>query len=69
MNAVLKRIQEWKQFPLDVIVVSLYHLSVSGPWEVKDKYYHLRRGPLLLPNLPVAISPKEIVQKVRVDSL
>lgn len=65
---------------MDVIVVSLYHLSVYyyrelersihqyGAWAVKDKYDHLRREPSLLPNLPVAISPKKIVQKVRVVS-
>lgn len=31
MNAVLKRLKEWKQVPLDVICLSLYHLVI---------YYH-----------------------------
>lgn len=79
MNAVLRRLKYWKQVPLDVIAVSLYQLCMfyyreitrsmhqCGEWEVKDEFYHFRREPSFLPKLPVALSPKEIVDKVLLD--
>lgn len=81
MNAVLKRLKEWKQVPLDVICLSLYHLSIyyyrelersihqCGQWEVKEEFDYLRREPSLIPKLPVVITPKDIVEKVRMSSL
>ncbi len=50
MNAVFHCMQQWKLVPLDVIIVSLYHLSSfyereivrslyqCGRWQVKVKY-------------------------------
>ena len=29
MNAVLHNLQQWKQVPLDVICISMFHLSCS----------------------------------------
>ena len=77
MNAVLKRLKEWKQVPLDVICLSLYHyyreiersIHQCGQWEVKEEFDYLRRNPSLIPKLPVAISPKDIVDEVRYTSL
>lgn len=81
MNAVLKRLKEWKQVPLDVICLSLYHLVIYyhrelersihqfGQWEVKQEFDYLRRDPSLIPKLPVAIDPKDIVEKVQIKSL
>ena len=79
MNAVLRRLKNWKQVPLDVITVSLYHLSMyyyreiersfhqCGKWVVKDEFEHLKREPSLLPFFPKVYSPKEIVDKVALD--
>ena len=77
MNAVLRRLQQWKQVPLDVIVISLHHLSVyyrreversmhqCGQWVVKNQFDHLKREPSLMPYMDVAPDPKEIVEMVR----
>ena len=79
MNAVLHRLQQWKHVPLDVIVVSLYHLCTfyyreiqrslhqCGEWCVKDQFDHYKRDPSLLPNLEVGLDPKSIVDKVCID--
>ena len=76
-NAVLRRLQQWKQVPADVIVTSLYHLCVyyrreierslhqCGQWNVKDEYNHLKREPSLLPYMDIAPSPEDIVEIVR----
>jgi len=54
MNAVLRSLQEWRQVPLDVICVSLYHLScyyhreivrayhVCGMWQLKEEFIYLQ---------------------------
>ena len=80
-NAVLHHLKEWKDVPLDVICVSLFHLSMfyyreiergfhqCGPWQVKPEYVFQQRDPTLLPNLPKALSPKEIVQRARGELL
>eukprot|EP00731_Ephydatia_muelleri_P002284 Em0001g2284a len=72
MNAVLHRLQQWKQVPLDVIAVSLYHLSVfyyreiersvhqCGRWEVKEEYDHCKRDPSLMPRLEAVPDPQQI---------
>ena len=79
MNAVLHRLQQWKQVPLDVIAISLYHLSTfyyreiersihqCGHFKIKDQFDYLKREPSLMPRLQVAIDPKEIVDKVLLD--
>ena len=53
MNAVLHALQNWKQVPLDMVCLSLYHLSnyyhreiqkathQLGNWNLKDEYFHL----------------------------
>lgn len=79
MNAVLRRLKNWKQVRLDVITISLYQLSIyyyreiersfhqCGKWVVKDEFDHLKREPSLLPSFPRVYSPKEIVDKVSID--
>ena len=75
MNAVLHNLQQWKQVPLDVICVSLFHLSsyyqreiirayhLCGSWQLKEELSYLQRDASLMPFLPKAIDPKEIVAK------
>lgn len=77
MNAVLHGLQQWKQVPLDVICVSLFHLSsyyqreilrahyLCGSWQFKEEFCYLQRDPSLMPFLPKTIEPKEIVAKAR----
>ena len=77
MNAVLHNLQQWKQVPLDVICVSLFHLSsyyqreiirayhLCGSWQLKEELSYLQRDASLMPFLPKAIDPKEIVAKAR----
>ena len=77
MNAVLHNLQGWKQVPLDVICVSLFHLScyyqretirayhLCGSWQFKDAFTYLQRDPSLIPFLPKGIDPKDIVNKAR----
>ena len=75
MNAVLRRLQQWKQVPIDVIVISFYHLSVfyrweiewsmhqCGQWIVKGQFRQLKREPSLMPHMDVAPDPREMVRK------
>jgi len=54
MNAVLYSLQQWKQVPLDVICVSLFHLScyyqreiirahhLCGSWQLKNEFCYLQ---------------------------
>ena len=75
-NAVLHRLQKWKQVPLDVITVSLYYLSSyyhreitrslhqCGRWELKDGFDFLKREPAIMPRLTPTWDPKDIVDKV-----
>lgn len=77
LNAVLHSLQQWKQAPLDVICVSLYHLScyyhreivrafhACGTWDLKEEYAYFQRDPSLMPFLPKTIEPKDIVARVR----
>ena len=77
MNAVLHALQNWKQVPLDMVCLSLYHLSnyyhrefqraihQLGNWNLKDEYFHLLREPSLMPFLPKVSDPKEIVDRVK----
>ena len=77
MNAVLHNLQQWKQVPLDVICVSLFHLSCYyqqeiirgqhqfGSWHLKEEFSYLQHDSSLIPFLPKAIDPKEIVAKAR----
>ena len=79
MNAVLHRLQNWKQVPLDVICYSLFQLSCfyqreierafhqCGSWEVHDEFSFLCRDPSMMPNLPKVIDPKEIVARAKGD--
>ena len=76
INAVLRRLQQWKQVPADVIVTSLYHLCVfyhheiersvhqCGQWSVKDECNYLKREPSLIPYMDVAPNPEDIVEVV-----
>ena len=77
INAVLHRLQQWKQVPADVIVTSLYHLCVfycreiersvhqCCQWSVKDEYNYLKREPSLIPYMDVAPNPEDNVEVVR----
>ena len=77
INAVLRRLQQWKQVPADVIVTSLYHLCVfycreiersvhqCCQWSVKDEYNYLKREPSLIPYMDVAPNPEDNVEVVR----
>ena len=65
------------QVPLDVICVSLFHLScyyqreiirgqhLFGSWHLKEEFSYLQHDSSLIPFLPKAIDPKEIVAKAR----
>ena len=76
MNAVICRLQQWKQVPVDVIVTSLHHLCIyyrreiersvhqCGQWRIKDEFNYLKREPSLLPYMEVAPSPEDIVEAV-----
>ena len=73
INAVLHALQNWKQVPLDMVCLSLYHLSnyyyreiqraihQLGNWNFKDEYFQ----PSLMPFLPKVSDPKEIVDRVK----
>ena len=75
-NAVLHRLQQWKQVPLDVITVSLHMLSCyyhreivhsihqCGTWQLKDEYDFIKREPSMMPLLPQVCQPSEIVENV-----
>ena len=77
MNAMLCSLQQWKQVPLDVISVLLFHLScyyqreitrahhLCGTWNLKEKFSYLQRDASLMPFMPKTIDPKEIVIKAR----
>ena len=77
MNAVLHSLQSWKQVPLDVICVSLYHLTSyfhkeieralhqCGSWELREEFSFCQREPSLMPSMPKTFGPKEIVNKSR----
>lgn len=77
MNAVLHHLQQWKQVPLDVICVSLFHLCSyyhreiergfhqCGAMEVKDQFKFYERDPSLMPCMPKTVDPKEIVNMAR----
>ena len=79
MNAVLHRLQNWKQVPLDVVCYSLFQLSnfylreiergfhQCGSWEVHGEFSFLCRDPSMMPNLPKVIDPKEIVARAKGD--
>ena len=70
MNAVLHNFQGWKQVPLDVICISLFHLScyyqresirgyhLCDSWQFKDAFTYMQRDPSLIPFLPKGIDPK-----------
>lgn len=75
-NAVLHRLQQWKQVPLDVITVSLHMLSSfyhreivrsmhqCGAWQLKDEYDYMEREPSMMPFLPKVCQPSEIVDNI-----
>ena len=77
INAVIRRLQHWKQAPLDVITLSFhtlcsfYHREIErsihqcGGWIVKDEFQHFKRDPSLLPYMDAVPDPKDIVESVR----
>jgi len=79
MNAVLHRLQNWKQVPLDIICYSLYQmccyyqreiirgLHQCGSWELKDEFSFCQRDPSLMPFLPKVVDPQEIVARAKGD--
>lgn len=81
MNAVLHSLQNWKQVPLDVICISLFHLCSfyhreieraihqCGSWEVKEEFGHYKRDPTLMPRMPKTCSPEDIVSRARGELL
>ena len=68
MNAVLHRLQNWKQVPLDIICYSLfqmccyYHREIvrgshqCGSWQLKDEFLFCQRDPSLMPILPKVVN-------------
>lgn len=74
-NAVFHRLKHWKQVPLDVITVSLYHLSSYYRLEIsralhqcgsrllKEEFDYLQREPAMMPHLPPICHPKDTVDK------
>jgi len=72
-NYILKRLQDWKEAPINTMVMSLFRLSQCNPAEIKrgrcgQCNYNLRAGlshetSLLV--LPITIRPTEIVDRVR----
>ena len=81
MNAVLHRLQNWKQVPLDIICYSLFQLSCfyqreierafhqCGSWEVRREFSFLCRDPSMMPTLPKVINPQEIVARAKGDMI
>lgn len=81
INAVLHSLQNWKQVPLDVVCVSLFHLCSyynreiirgihrCGSLEIADEYAYYQRDPTLMPSMTKAIDPKEIVERARGNCL
>ena len=81
MNAVLHRLQNWKQVPLDIICYSLFQLSCfyqreierafhqCGSWEVRGEFSFLCRDPSMMPTLPKVINPQEIVARAKGDMI
>ena len=79
MNAVLHRLQNWKQVPLDIICYSLfqmccyYHQEIErafhqcGLWVIRDEFSFCLRDPSLMPILPKVIEPSEIVSRAKGD--
>ena len=79
MNAVLHRLQNWKQVPLDIICYLLFQmccyyqreivrgLHQCGSWELKDEFSYCRRDPSLMPILPKVVNPQEIVERAKGD--
>ena len=77
VNAVLHRLNRWKQVPLDIVCSSLYHLSSyyhheierglhqCGSWQLKDAYAYYQRDPALMPQMAKPIDPKDIVSQAR----
>ena len=75
-NTVLKRLQLWREFPLDLIVLSLYHLQAfyyneiqrgicqMGNYSLQPQFSHLARSPDEVKSL-VCIAPEDIVDRVR----
>ena len=80
MNAVFHRLQQWKNVPVDVIVMSMYHLCAfylrelhrslyqCGRWTNKDAFEFCKRDPSLMPRLQVVFSPQDIVNQVNMDA-
>ena len=78
-NAVLKRIQEWKEAPVDAMVLSLFRLTqfyiteifrgrrLMGDFCLKIELLPLYRDDLTA--IPTAISPDDIVHRIRENLL
>ena len=72
MNTVFHSLQQWKQVSLDVMCVSLFHLScyyqceitrahyLCGTWHLKEEFSYFQKDASLMPFLPKTIDPKEI---------
>ena len=81
MNAVLHRLQNWKQVPLDIICYSLFQMCCyyqreierafhqCGLWEVRDEFSFCLRDPSLMPTLPKVVEPQEIVARTKGETL
>ena len=75
-NTVLKRLQLWREVPLDSIVLSLYHLQAfyyneiqrgicqMGNYSLQPQFARLARSPDEVKSL-VCIAPEDIVDRVR----
>ena len=77
LNAVLHSLQNWKQVPLDVVCVSLFHLCSyyvceitrgihqCGSLEVSEEHSYYQRDPTLMPQMVKVIDPEEIVDRAK----
>ena len=74
-NSVLHSLKQWKQVPLDVACVSLFHLTTyyqreverglhqCGSMRLKEEYIFYQREPSLMPHMAPVIEPKDIVSR------
>lgn len=80
-NSVLHSLKQWKQVPLDVICVTLFHLSTyyhrevergfhqCGSMQIKEEFSFYQREPSLMPHMAPTVEPCDIVSRARGELL
>ena len=80
-NSVLHSLKQWKQVHLDVVCISLFHLSSyyhrelergfhqCGSMQLKDEFSFHEREPSLMPHMARTVEPKDIVSRARGELL